>query len=263
MAGENELLAMARLAKSILNDNTPYLRAKSLIRTLFTSPPDLPYDDLVELRLTLIDSFYGTNMSKRYYGIEDLSHALLGMGHDDQTVRTKFLHFLSSCSINAEMDSRVTQLFTNRYGLNKKGELSRRAPSLASKYAYFLCEFQFPIYDRLTVEMCLLFSSRYPELGVPPFDKDDPLAFFRAICTTNRIFQDFDLLDNLLWLVGKVREGNLSLIVSRDRFLQLKNAIDLPMTYDKVIAANNSERLFREAIGGQLSNFITFVEKLG
>ena len=84
MTDKYELLAMAKVAKSILNDNTPYLRDKFLIRTLFTSSSDLPNSDLVILRLTVIDSFYGTNMSKRYYGVEDLGHALLSLGHDDQ-----------------------------------------------------------------------------------------------------------------------------------------------------------------------------------
>lgn len=257
-----DVFSAAGLAQEILQDDTPYLTAKSLISSVFMRQIAEQIRDAIMLRLTVIDSYYGTNMSKRYYGIDDIADALTDVGNTDDALRRCFLSFLRQCKNGVEKENPVECLLNARYGVTKTATTSKRAISLLSKYAYFLCQYEFPIYDRLALDTCQLLARYCADLSLPTVRLNEPSAFFREMSRLGDDFSSFDVLDNLLWLTGKVREGNLSLVLSRKRFVALRGVIQLPMTYEGISHAASSNPQFCEVIGQKLSRFINFVKTI-
>lgn len=255
-----DVVAAASLAQEILHDDTPYLTAKSLISSVFMRQIAERMRDAVMLRLTVIDSYYSTNMSKRYYGIDDIAGALADVGSADDTLRRCFLSFLRQCKNGVEKEDPVGRLLNARYGLTKAATTSKRAVSLLSKYAYFLCQYEFPIYDRLALDSCQLLARHCTDLSLPTVRLKEPTAFFREMSRLGDDLGSFDVLDNLLWLTGKVREGNLSLVLSRRCFASLRGVIQLPMTYEGISHEASSNPQFCKIIGQKLSRFISFVK---
>ena len=62
MAKEMEFRELMALAKDVLENDTPYYRNRNVIDALFKLKPDLPYQEIVYVRLAVIDSFYSKNM---------------------------------------------------------------------------------------------------------------------------------------------------------------------------------------------------------
>ena len=142
--------------------------------------------------------------------------------------------------------------------MTKTAKPAGRAPSLVSKYAYFLTECCFPIYDSLAVKTYNTISSHVPKLRLNRVPIAEPIRFFEGICRLNAFFENFDLLDNLLWLMGKVHEGNLSLVLTRDQFLQLSEANQLPTTYETITSSTAERSKLHTIFGPDLSAFIAF-----
>jgi hypothetical protein len=193
-------------------------------------------------------------MSKRYYGIEDIAEALCAVSVDDKTVGSKFRDFIAS----PNRDSQIADLFAIQFGMTKTAQPAGRAPSLVSKYAYFLTEYCFPIYDSLAVKTYKTIASHVPQFRLNRVPNDDPIRFFEGICRLNAIFENFDLLDNLLWLMGKVHEGNLSLVLTRDQYLQLSEIKQLPTTYETITSSTAERSELHAIFGPDLSTFIAF-----
>ena len=70
-----EIKEMANLAEEILK-STPYSEDKTDIRKFFEKDFGFSYQEIVKIRLTVIDSYYSTNMSMRYYGIKELEERI-------------------------------------------------------------------------------------------------------------------------------------------------------------------------------------------
>ena len=62
----------SEIANQILHKKTDYFKDKQIIKKIFTTTGD-DHQENIRLRLTIIDSYYSTNMNRRYYGIEHIS----------------------------------------------------------------------------------------------------------------------------------------------------------------------------------------------
>ena len=203
-------------------DSSGYSLGKATILKVFNATNSYSTEDILA-RLTLIDSMYSTQMSRRYYGLEELAKVLTEI-NQNKPLEKAFMDFLQDKSYNPFIiKGKKTNLFSEKYGIGKNGEDKGQAVSLISKYAYFETEFRFPIYDSIVREM-------YPRIWnycgfkeqMPEIKANDMVSFIEAIdlliskldCTD----VTYDTLDRVLWYVGKIYRGNLSLVLSREEY---------------------------------------------
>ena len=122
----------ANLAHNILNSETQYLSNKTIISALFKAQVNLDFESIVKNRITIIDSCYSTQMSKRLYGIDELAETIAIYSDEDLKRQTsRFLNEPSNPSV-------INSLFEKEYGIDKSGRPFGKAISLISKYIYFL-----------------------------------------------------------------------------------------------------------------------------
>lgn len=223
--------------KDVYRSETGFSADKEAILKVFESTKNETKEDIL-VRLTLIDSMYSTQMGRRYYALDELAEFLtnLSMGKPGK-LKGMFLDFAKDPENNIEsFIYKEDNLFSKCYGIGKDGNPKGVAISLISKYAYFETGFQFPIYDSITCEMYPLvwrhcgFEEPMPQLIHSEKGKvvgDVTLIkYITAInCLINRLIKNlncnelnYDLLDRFLWFVGKIRRGNLSLILSRNEY---------------------------------------------
>lgn len=214
---------MADLAFNILENDTPYLRAKKTIKSFFKKENENTKDiDLVITRLTVIDSFYSTNMSKRYYGIEEISEELCKFDN----LKSELISYTENLTKNEKLE----ELFLKKYGYKKNGEKFGHAFSLITKYAYFLTDYNFPIYDSIVKEVYHFFADDKIKLK-----SSKGIDFIKDMKKLSKelLIDDFNKLDNLLWLVGKIRRNNFSLLLNKENYLNYKKTNDEIIIKDK------------------------------
>ena len=212
-----ELREKSELANKILENDTPYFSDKNVIYRLFLNENISLTKDIVERQLTMIDSYYSTNMSKRYYGIEEIAESIVKVSTDFEELNVIFSNYKDR-PIDYPL---ITMLFDDSYGYNKIGKRFGQARSLLSKYAYFATHFNFPIYDSIVKKVYLSVAGK--ELAQQRFD-DFTLAMNQLLISSNVV--NYNKLDNLLWLIGKILRGNYSLILRKDKYLRLVSKID-------------------------------------
>ncbi|MBO5673439.1 MAG: hypothetical protein J6S09_04010 [Paludibacteraceae bacterium] len=221
----NNLKTLYQLFKKIHsfeNDNSGYSLGKSTILKVFKATNNYTQEDLLA-RLTLIDSMYSTQMGRRYYGLEELAAALLSV-HSKKHIKSAFLDFLKDKDMKPFELGKKTNLFTEKYGIGKNGEDKGGAVSLISKYAYFETEFKFPIYDSIVREMYprIWNYCGFPKSEMLEFKYNDMTSFVEMInlmiSKLNSTYVNYDSLDRILWYVGKIYRGNLSLVLSREEY---------------------------------------------
>ena len=229
-------------AKDVNQSDSGFSADKDAIVRVFNGTNGCDKADLL-VRLTLIDSMYSTQMSRRYYALDELAEALviLADGKKDKLERD-FLAFAKNPEKNLKLfdyieiegKKRVTKnLFSECYGIGKDGANKGVAISLISKYAYFLTGFKFPIYDSIACEMyplvchfCGWNELEKRKLTIGKGGKvqgaETMISFVNAI---NSLIAklgcrgaNYDLLDRYLWFVGKICRGNLSLVLSRSEY---------------------------------------------
>ena len=187
------------------------------------------------VRLTLIDSMYSTQMSRRYYALDELAEFLVKLSKGKSgKLKQMFLDFAKDPEkANKLFDLNKSNLFSESYGIGKDGSDKGVAISLISKYAYFDTGFQFPIYDSIACEMyplvwnyCGFDKKSMPKLihsengrvvgdtTLVEYTKAINLLIKKLDCKE----LNYDLLDRFLWFVGKIRRGNLSLVLSREEY---------------------------------------------
>lgn len=183
------------LVQDILND-CPYETQKEKIIELFNITRNNLKEDIL-LRLFVIDSCYSTNMNRRLFGFEELTELILKID----------IKLNENIKVDKFIGSNLNSL-SHHIGIDKKGNPKGHAFSLITKYIYFRTKFKFPIYDKLVfdglVEEKLIKSPQKPSLAY----------FKRLIDIKNSYAISFDDLDKYFWVCGKVREGNLSLLIS-------------------------------------------------
>lgn len=218
------LKSLINYAHKILNPEngeTPYSVNKKIISDVFIKTENWSNKD--EIRLTLIDSMYSTNMSKRMYGISDIVKKI-----DELKQNNIFKKSLKEDAIgyindeNKEKYIGVISLFLSSYGMTKgDADSQKTAPSLISKYLYFLTDFNFPIYDSLVRESLNNIFNLEKNM--------DFIYCFNKLSEINKTFSinNFDKLDNLLWLWGKIESGNYSLILDRNNYSKMVEKMKL------------------------------------
>ncbi len=236
----------ANLAVKVLGENTPYYKNKNIIKEIFAKT--IESEEKAITRLVVINSFYSTNMSKRSFGIEEVAKAINDFSKNDNELSQMALDFIK----DPKEESKIFKILDNRYGYRKDGERFGKASSLISKYFYFLTDFQFPIYDRLVKISYGKFQNRCPEYNLVDLDKQCNIQFFNSIKNLNYLssINDYNKLDNLLWLYGKVTTGNFSLIFPREIYLELI----------KFIINNDSNKNFTDDDGSLLPSIYNSAE---
>ena len=196
-------LRRLEMAKKIV-DKSQYAVHKETIKNLFKKTGNRKADLL--LRLIAIDSCYSTNMGKRYFGFEDLAVLLMKIHHDltpDIDV-TRFTHDKWA-------------LLTSKQGITKKGRTGGHALSLLSKYIYFQTRFSFPIFDSLVLKELQHEGIKGILTGQSPKPK-----YFEVLISIKEHYSiSVDELDLYFWVCGKIRQGNLSLLLP-DKTIYIK-----------------------------------------
>ena len=205
------------------------------------------------LRLTTLDSLYSTNASKSYYAIEEMAGAIWNIGNREDLANS----FFNDVAQNKKIDD---DWFNNKFGIQKNGKTGHRMTSLLSKYAYYCLLLDpnsdgFPIYDSLAVSSFpFAFNILWPKItrnnndnlkklvrafsSDPSSQKDIPISLYikamNTLCNgldlqNNPIsgFQKFDILDAYLWRMGKLSNGNLSLLLDKQGYMILMKELSL------------------------------------
>lgn len=258
-----EIKYYSQISKKILEDNTKYLKDKKLIKNFFKPEVNELDLDIIISRLTIIDSYYSTQMNKRLFGIEDIAEKILSISKSDKTLKSKIDSYLN----NENGENLLQSIFKEKYGYNKKGVKSKTAPSLISKYLYFLSDFNFPIYDTLVKKSYPMIKEKF-DLDIPDLPQKFNIQYFHALKILNQKsgINNFNELDNFLWLYGKLSKGSFSLILNKNDYLSLVK--DIKFTKDKssdidneireYIKENINSNIVQEIFSSDMVSFIMF-----
>ena len=218
-----ELLYYAELAYKFLHEKeTSYLAGKKSISLLFNkgfmlkdySNPNTRL--IINARLTLIDSYYSTNVGKmRYFGISDIVESIMEISKSDEDLVLLTKEFQNNSDI-----SKLEKLLEGNYGYSKNLENKGKATSLLSKYLYFLSDYNFPIYDSI-VKKYYKPIVKFFKVELNDASGLGNIKFFHEMEILNKHVNDFNKLDNLIWLFGKIKKGSYSLIVSKEVYEKL------------------------------------------
>ena len=208
-------------------------------------------------RLTIIDALYSTQMNRRYYGLDELAESLVLLSQQQKKpLADLFINFAKNQDTSSFNFTKIeggrsipTNLFDEKYGIGKDGGEKGIAISLISKYAYFETKKQFPIYDSIA---CEIYPLLWAYCGFPKKERPKLIVRIKGSQVINasetmrsyvnaiNILIDklgggisYDHLDRLLWFTGKIRRGNLSLVLSREQF-------------DKCLDYSQKNHLFKE-----------------
>jgi hypothetical protein len=244
-----KLIELANKAQTILNQETRYQANKKIIQDIFKTP-SVTFKDTIQFRLTVIDSYYSTQMSKRLYGIEDIANELVK--YSDEVLKVEIDNFLQNPTKGI-----IKELFNKTYGFNKEAKNAKKAISLLSKYLYFLSECMFPIYDTLgKVSYNLLKNNNY--ITSPALTDENYFELMIALNKSSSI-NDFEKLDNLLWLLGKIKEGSFSILMDKSKYETIVNKVD----FSKAAKSHDKDKAIRENIkyNYKTSNLFSKIEK--
>lgn len=261
------MYAIINSSIAFLNVGTDYLRNREIISQLFDNDADCS-DEKITLRLSVIDSFYSTQLNRRLYGFNDLKDGILNITRNDLRLSELALQFSESLQTDS-----ILSLFERNYGINKRTNEFGKAISLISKYLYFLTKSQFPIYDKLAKESYNIISKKNPDLNLGLLS-DNFQEYFQVMrdfkIGSNNNFKYGDI-DNFLWLFGKINTGSYSLILKKENYVNLVseminlNLIGIDLTsrqIDLKIRNYIFENLdmFRPSFDNNLINVIEYVK---
>lgn len=199
-----------------------YIAQRSAIQHVFDETNGLNYNQQsILLRLIVIDSLYSTNARYSYYAIDRLAGAIAALGTEKNVAD----YFYSIACGGADYKN----VFSAKYGVRKNLNDGNRQTSLLSKYAYYALlqdvvsyPLGFPIYDKLVIDM-------YPKvcahlcIAIQTGFSKDIASYVTALSAVRNAFfgsahslfcgmQQFDALDIYLWRMGKLCNGNYSLL---------------------------------------------------
>lgn len=244
-----DLIKYSNLAQTILNQETRYQANKKIIQDVFKTP-SVTFKDTIQFRLTVIDSYYSTQMSKRLYGIEDIANELVK--YSDDVLKLEIAKFLQNPTKGI-----IKELFNKSYGFDKEAKNAKKAISLVSKYFYFLSDCQFPIYDTLgKVSYNLLKDNKY--VTSKSLADDNYFELMIALNQSSTI-KDFEKLDNLLWLLGKIKEGSFSILMDKSKYETIVKQVDFSTT----VKSQEKDKAIRKYIQDNYitSNLFSSIEK--
>jgi hypothetical protein len=256
------LIEYANLANEILENSREYSDNKRMIFNLFKKDEELKLEiETVKLRLILIDSMYSTNMDKRLFGIKELADEILKLSQNsDRVLIDKINKFMQ----NPLEDEEIAYIFSKKFGMSKKGIENISAPSLISKYFYFLLDYQFPIYDSLVKQNLPIINKKIKTLDKLSLS-NNLLKYFDMVIRFNKKsnINDFNKLDNMCWLFGKINRGSLYLVINRENYTKLIQNIDLThqnsSDIDNEIKNYISNKMPKDIFSKDEEKFITWV----
>ena len=210
------------MKSSNFGSGSVYEKDKQCIKKMFDSlgtgstPCSKVYtEEEIYILLTVIDSTYSTQMTKRYYGTVELAKVLFEL-NTKKPLYQLFTDFLKDKNFEVfSIPGKNTNLFTENYGIDKNGTDKGKAVSLITKFAYFVTDFQFPIYDSIVTEPLPIKKYDVPSL-ITAIDA------FIAKLEKEGIHIDYDSFDQLLWRTGKICRENFSLILSMEQYIDYK-----------------------------------------
>jgi hypothetical protein len=245
----NDLYKYSDIAQTILKQEISYHANKKIIQDIFKTP-SVTFKDTIQFRLTVIDSYYSTQMSKRLYGIEDIANELVK--YSDEALKLEIAQFLQNPA-----EGIIKELFNKTYGFDKEAKNAKKAISLLSKYCYFLSNCQFPIFDTLgKVSYNLLRDNKY--ITSKALTDDNYFELMIALNQTSSI-NNFEKLDNLLWLLGKIKDGSFSILMDKSKYETIVKQVD----FSKAVKSPEKDKAIRKYLQGnyKTSNFFSSVEK--
>ena len=219
----NNLIQYAELAHNILNSETQYLSNKEIISALFKSNSTSNFESVVKNRITIIDSYYSTQMSKPLYGIDELAKAIAI--YSDKKLKTETTLFLNSSSD----DCIINSLFSKEYGIDKSGKSFGKAISLISKYIYFLNDGNFPIYDSLAIDSYKLLKKNGLIRTQKAINEENYFACIKQLNLDTKI-NNYEKLDNLLWLIGKLSKGSFAILMTKETYENIVTVLSKKLT---------------------------------
>ncbi|MDD6184392.1 MAG: hypothetical protein PUB29_02050 [Bacteroidales bacterium] len=272
---------IANHINSYNNIGSGYNTQRKILTDLFRNTSNGNYTkDAIMLRLTALDSSYSTNASKSYYAIEEMAEEIWnipGNGNREDNANRFFIEVATGVQTTSN-NVHVDNWFNKQFGIQKNGKTGHRKTSLLSKYAYYCLLLDkksdgFPIYDSLAVASfpfaCMILcqnSAQDLKNLVNQFSSEStyiPVSLYinamKSLCdglgltnSTFSNFQKFDILDAYLWRMGKLSNGNLSLLLDKQEYEGVLTALALneDPALDKTIsdyygriAANNNDVL--------------------
>ena len=288
---------MIKLSVEILENGTPYFQCKSMLKGMFKDKDDLNDESQTFMRLTTLDALYSTNMSKRLYGLDDLTKALSKIDYTklkEETAKYK-KHGIDEKSLSYD-------LFCKTYGCSKigcvkknsekKDEEGTQAGSLISKYLYIATGYNFPIVDSLVRDNINEIMRKYSLTSDFSCTKTDleqnDFSLVKLLIDLQKKYdlsteedKTFSPFDNFLWLYGKIKKGSLSLILKKEEFKNVVEAFSISFNditkkkgnsskthssfFDQIIAEKLKSELnvVRSVINEKLYKFIEIVFKIG
>ncbi len=213
-----------------------YNSQRRMILELFDNTGGANYSvNVIMQRLLVIEALYSTQAGRSYFSFESMANDIRFIGSEDDARR--YFYGL----VNGKEDEK--KLFSKIRGIHKNLSKGSAQPSILSKYAYF-CLLQqpqtyplgFPIYDSLAREMypivCKALGVVMPlkENVYTNTQKQIPIEDY--ICSIQELrkavfddeqlyngqYEQFDVLDAYLWRMGKVNNGNVSLLMTREEY---------------------------------------------
>lgn len=192
-------------------------------------------------RLTIIDSLYSTNARYSYFSIEEMANAIYSLGNEKNA--SDYFYSIACGGKDAQ------GLFCRNYGIRKNLNQGNLMMSLLSKYAFFALSqnptaypLGFPIYDSL---VCNVYTRACKVLCATPAKNiqaniENYVAALEVLRnslfgTSTQLFhgmQQFDILDAYLWRMGKIDNGNFSLLLNKQdysTFIANINLVNSPL----------------------------------
>lgn len=237
-----------------------YVQQRAMINQIFATTSGDNYNtQSIMLRLIVIDSLYSTNAAYSYFSFEEMANAIKRLGNEEDAAEYFY-------GLVKDKKDDMQKLFSKKYGIRKNIKDGSKQMSLMSKYAYYVLlqnpkkyPLGFPIYDSLAIKM-------YPEVckkfGISPqFTKgaadNNKLEIEKYISALNELrgaifgndelyedFQQYDLLDAYLWRMGKLDEGNYSLLFNKDDYEKFITNIGL----SAIDVENYGEHIYKKTI---------------
>lgn len=202
------------LAVKILNNNTGYILNRNIIDRIFEMTRKEHSKENITMRLSVVDSFYSTNMNQRIFGFSDLADEIYHIG-DDSAIIEEVEKYKQS------KESKIDDILEKEYGIRKSGKPVGKARSLITKYLYFVTKHNFPIEDSLVKNNINYVLSYF---GKEIFSRNI-LRDLIEFCSAENL--DFSEFDNFMWLLGKVNKGSFSLILKKTDYEGIVNTLGI------------------------------------
>lgn len=215
-----------------------YVQQRAMINQIFaTTSGDNCNIQSIMLRLIVIDSLYSTNAAYSYFSFEEMAKAIKRLGNENEVA-----DYFYSIATGGNDDKNV---FSKNYGIRKNLKNGSKQMSLMSKYAYYVLlqnpsdyPLGFPIYDSLAIKMYPKVCKKVSIIEPQKITESTSIKKYIELLNTLREkifsntdlfneYQQYDLLDAYLWRMGKLDEGNYSLLFNKEDYEEFITNIGL------------------------------------